>query len=370
MTIYIIVFLASCLCFYAKDRTKGFLAAFLTLIGITIPCLLAAVRDETIGTDVTGYGMFVYRDTKNVSLLEAFNIRSDNPRGFVALAWLINLTNGSFEVYLFIIELLIILPAFFSISYFLKKDTWVGMLFFYFLFYAISLNIMKQMIAVSLSAFALCLALEKHYKSWLLCSVIAFLMHQTGIVSFLIYPVYLLFSKTSAYSLVRRFFIYLASFACVVFIFAFSDSFLAALSGIKDSYSYMLINKDKGGLLITPLIYLGFISLFHFMDSKISGIVYNSRQSDSKENSFIEYLCVFGLMLAELQIIALGIGRFGYYFEFFISIFVTYRLKEKNILLRIMAILFSTTIIFFQIKFVLDGNCEVYPYTSSILGIK
>lgn len=195
-------------------------------------------------------------------------------------------------------------------------------------------------------------------------------MHQTGIVSFLIYPVYLLFSKTSAYSLVRRFFIYLASFACEVFIFAFSDSFLAALSGIKDSYSYMLINKDKGGLLITPLIYLGFISLFHFMDSKISGIVYNSRQSDSKENSFIEYLCVLGLMLAELQIIALGIGRFGYYFEFFISIFVTYRLKEKNILLRIMAILFSTTIIFFQIKFVLDGNCEVYPYTSSILGIK
>ena len=90
------------------------------------------------------------------------------------------------------------------------------MLFFTFLFYAISLNIMKQMIAVSLSAFALCLALEKHYKSWLLCSVIAFLMHQTGIVSFLIYPMYLLFSKTSAYSLVRRFFIYLASFACVV----------------------------------------------------------------------------------------------------------------------------------------------------------
>ena len=46
MTIYIIVFLASCLCFYAKDRTRGFLAAFLTLIGITIPCLLAAVRDK------------------------------------------------------------------------------------------------------------------------------------------------------------------------------------------------------------------------------------------------------------------------------------------------------------------------------------
>ena len=134
MTIYIIVFLASCLCLYAKDRARGFLAAFLTLIGITIPCLLAAVRDKTIGTDVTGYGMFVYRDTKNVSLLEAFNIRSDNPRGFVALAWLINLANGSFEVYLFIIELLIIVPAYFSISYFLKKDTWVGMLFFYFFF--------------------------------------------------------------------------------------------------------------------------------------------------------------------------------------------------------------------------------------------
>lgn len=370
MTIYIIVFLVSCLCLYAKDRTRGFLAALLTLIGITLPCLLAAVRDKTIGTDVTGYGTFVYRDTKDVSLLEAFNVRSDNPRGFVALAWLINLANGSFEAYLFIIELLIILPAYFSISYFLKKDVWIGMMFFYFLFYAISLNIMKQMIAVSLSAFALCLALEKHYKSWLLCSAVAFLMHQTGIVAFLIYPMYLLFAKASAYSLVRRFCIYLASFACVAFIFVFSDSFLAALSGVKDSYSYMVVNKNNGGLLVTPLVYLGFIALFHFMDSKVCGIDYNSRQLDLKEKSFIEYLCVLGLILAELQIITLGIGRFGYYFEFFISIYVVYMLREKNTILKILAIAFSAIIILFQIKFVLDGNCEVYPYTSSILGIK
>lgn len=180
---------------------------------------------------------------------------------------------------------------------------------------------------------------------------------------------YLLFSKTSAYSLVRRFFIYLASFACVVFIFAFSDSFLAALSGVKDSYSYMVTNKGKGGLLITPLIYLGFISLLHFMDSKISGIAYNSRQSYSKENSFIEYLCVLGLMLAELQIITLGIGRFGYYFEF-LYLYLSLTDLRKKYSLKNNGNTFSVTIIFFQIKFVLDGNCEVYPYTSSILGIR
>lgn len=115
----------------------------------------------------------------------------------------------------------------------------------------------------------------------------------------------------------------------MVFIFAFSDSFLATLSGVKDSYSYMVTNKGKGGLLITPLVYLGFISLFHFMDSKISGIVYNSQQSDSNENSFIEYLCVLGLMLAELQIIALGLGRFGYYFEFLYLYLSLTDLKKK-----------------------------------------
>ena len=155
---------------------------------------------------------------------------------------------------------------------------------FYFLFYAISLNIMKQMIAVSLSAFALCLALEKHYKSWLLCSVIAFFnASNRNSVFFDIIRCYLFVFKNFLHILLCEVF-HLSRFLCLCGILSLLSVtlFLRLLSGVKDSYSYMVTNKGKGGLLITPLIYLGFISLLHFMDSKISGIVYNSRQSYSK----------------------------------------------------------------------------------------
>ena len=370
MTIYIFVFLISALCLYCKERSKGFLSLILASAGIAVPCLLAAFRDKSVGTDVTVYGTIVYRDTKNIGLLEAIELRSENPPGFVSLAWFINLINGSFELYLFVIELLIILPAYFSISYFLKKDTWIGMLIYYFLLYAISLNLMKQMIAVSFTALALSFVLKKQQMSWLVCSIIAVLMHQTGILSFLVYPIYLIFSKASSYFLIRRFLVYFLTFGFIVVLVVFSNNFLMFLSGLKDSYSYMIENRGNGGLLLSPLIFLGFIILLHFADYVIHGSKQKICQFlENRDSHFIEYLSVLGLALMELQIITLGLGRVGYYFEFYLSILIVYRIKENNLILKLFSVIFMITVFLVQIKFVLDGNCEVYPYSSSILGI-
>lgn len=373
MIIYLAVFLSSCFCFYLKDRISGWLSFFLTSIGILLPCLLAAVRDESIGTDVTVYGVYVYEDTQNVNLLDAFTLLPNDPDGFITLAWLVNLMKGSFPVFLFAIELLVIVPAYLSISYFLKKDTWLGMLIFYLLFYAISLNLMKQMIAVSLTALALRLTLEKRYKSWILCSVIATLIHQTGIVSFLIYPLSLFFIRTVNSSFIRKMLIYLISFFAIVAILIFSNTFLTVLSGMKESYSYMTANTNKGGILITPLIYLGFIIFLHYMDSRTRAMTGSTQDfhylNENKNDSFIEYLSILGLLLMELQIITLGLARFGYYFEFYLSIYVVNMIKRNNISIKLLSAIFIVCIAILQIKFVLDGNCQVYPYKSAILGI-
>ena len=373
MIIYLAVFLSSCFCLYLKDRISGWLSLFLTSIGILLPCLLAAVRDESIGTDVTVYGVYIYEDTQNVNLLEAFALLPNDPHGFVALAWLVNLMKGTFPVFLFTIELLVIVPAYLSISYFLKENTWLGMLIFYLLFYVVSLNLMKQMIAVSLTALALRLTLEKRYKSWILCSVIATLIHQTGIVSFLIYPLSLLFVRTVNSSFIRKLLIYLISFFAIVVILIFSDTFLTILSGMRESYSYMSDNTNEGGILITPIIYLGFIISLHYMDSRtltmqdpIQDLHYSNEE---KNNSFIEYLSILGLLLMELQIITLGLARFGYYFEFYLSIYVAYMIKKDNISIKLLSTLFIIFITILQIKFILEGNCQAYPYKSEILGI-
>ena len=320
---------------------------------------------------MTVYGVYIYEDTQNVSLFEAFSLLPDDPHGFVALAWLVNLLKGTFPVFLFVIELLVVLPAYLSISYFLKQDTWLGMFIFYLLFYIISLNLMKQMIAVSLTALALRLVMEKRYKSWVLCSVIATLIHQTGIVSFLIYPLSLLFIRAANSSLIKKILIYLISFFSIAAILIFSDSFLAALGGMKESYSYMTANKDAGGILLSPLVYLGLIILLHYMNSR--SLVMRGQNfilsSEEKKESFVEYLSILGLLLMELQIITLGLARFGYYFEFYLSIYVVRMLKKDNITVKCISVVFIVFITLLQLKFILDGNCEAYPYKSSILGI-
>ena len=106
--------------FLLSTKTKNVLGPY-ARIRIVLPCLVAAFRDETIGTDLTVYGTYVYQGTQHVSLFHAINVYSDNPVGFVTYAWLINLVHGSFQIYLFGIELLIILPTYLCFKYFAQK---------------------------------------------------------------------------------------------------------------------------------------------------------------------------------------------------------------------------------------------------------
>ena len=135
MVIYVCTFLLSSFLFLLSTKTKKMFSVLMQGLGIVLPCLVAAFRDETIGTDLTVYGTYVYQGTQHVSLFHAINVYSDNPVGFVTYAWLINLVHGSFQIYLFGIELLIILPTYLCFKYFAQKNTWICMIVYYFIFY-------------------------------------------------------------------------------------------------------------------------------------------------------------------------------------------------------------------------------------------
>ena len=370
MIFYFSLFLVSSILFFLSEKIRGFFSYLLVALGVFLPCFFAAVRDLSIGTDLTVYGVYVYKATQNVSLFSAIESITDNPVGFVSLAWLINQFHGSFEIYLFIIEFLIVFPTYLVIHYFLKKDSWIGMFLFYLFFYAVSLNIMKQMIAVSLSALALVLHIRRRHKTGLFVSVIAFLIHQTGFVSFLLYPMYLLFKKVTRYSLFRRIAAYVITGICISCVFIFGDTILGTLSEVKESYSYMVRNKGNGGVVLAPLLYLIIVLIYKFIAFYIEEKNHSMFTEDIVIFPFIEYLSICGLLLLQMQLITLGLARFGYYFEFYLPIYIGLAFQENSRkILRFLMILLVFCVIFFQSKFVLDGNCEVYPYKSLILHI-
>lgn len=68
MVIYVCTFLLSSFLFLLSTKTKKMFSVLMQGLGIVLPCLVAAFRDETIGTDLTVYGTYVYQGTQHVSL--------------------------------------------------------------------------------------------------------------------------------------------------------------------------------------------------------------------------------------------------------------------------------------------------------------
>lgn len=70
---------------------------------------------------------------------------------------------------------------------------WLVMLLYYFSMYNVSLNIMRQTIAVSFVTLAVTYLFDKQYKPYFVLMVIAFAMHSSAILGFGIFPMYLFY---------------------------------------------------------------------------------------------------------------------------------------------------------------------------------
>lgn len=345
-------------------------------LAIFLPCFVAAVRDMTIGTDVQVYGIYVYTHSKNQSFLSSLSsVDSTIPPGFIFIAWCVNMLGGSIEWYFFVIELLVILPVYLSLKFFCEKYTWLGMFIFYCLCYSASLNIMKQMIAVSLSVLAFRFCIERKNGKFIFTALLATSVHQTGIITFLIFPLMILSKKIIGKNLLTKIVFYIVIFTVLAAIFMFSSSIIDFLSSQRDSYSYMQRNVGMGGVVLPPLIYLAFIIIIRIVFVSSLHKINFDRINDSilKDNTFFlfEFLSIFGLLFMETQVITLGLSRFGYYFEVYLAFYVGYLYKKQNtILVRALLVILTLCIAALSIRSIVIGDGEVYPYTSVILGIE
>ena len=146
--IYIVCFLISCSFFWLSEKCKGkFAKNGIAIIAILIPCLLAGLRADTIGTDVKVYVEPMYNAAKESHTLSAYmNQRwfviwrymyvNKFEIGFSLMVFLIQKLGGSFAMVLFFIQLLIIAPIYVGLKKIHKPyPICFGMFVFYCLFY-------------------------------------------------------------------------------------------------------------------------------------------------------------------------------------------------------------------------------------------
>lgn len=212
--IYLVIFFISAffIYLYEKNETKK----VLLIIGLFLPCLLAGLRDASIGTDVSWYVQKIF-DASSVS--SSFNqyyntIILSNPAegllyrvsshefGFVIVEYLTQRIFDNFQVLLFILECLIILPVYFAVKKFpdirKEKKIWLSMLLYYLLMYNAGLNAIRQFISISFLFYGVSCFInndQKKYRKVIISFIIALLFHKSSWLGIIYYIGYCFLTK-------------------------------------------------------------------------------------------------------------------------------------------------------------------------------
>lgn len=163
-------------------------------IGILLPCIIAALRDVSVGSDVTYYVVpFFERAVSSGSFssyTRMFGVGSDI--AYLVLNYIVSRFTDDIGWLFFSYELIIILFVFLGLWRFKDRARpWYSMLFYYLFFYNMTLSTVRQSIACAISFYAISVLLTERFtrKSWIkagVFTIIAFLFHATAVVSIVI----------------------------------------------------------------------------------------------------------------------------------------------------------------------------------------
>ena len=176
MYIYLICFFTSCLFLMLSEKynKNKVVHNILVIIALFLPCLLAGMRAETIGTDVQVYLKPIYNCANMAETFSEFlNMKinllvvADFERGFSSLVYLITKIFGNIQFVFFFVELCIILPIYKGlkkIKSFEDSKIWLSMLVFYLMSYNRTLNVMRQYVCIAIIFYATICLLEDETK--------------------------------------------------------------------------------------------------------------------------------------------------------------------------------------------------------------
>lgn len=354
-----------------SDYTRGFLSKLLFCCAMLVPCFFAGVRDLSIGTDVMTYGYWTFNSAKSASLLSFLNAYSSiSAFGFNLFSWLIART-GSFELYLALIQGLTVLPICLYAKRRYPRSSWVAVAAYMLLLFPVSLNAMKQMIAVALCVPAFKYFDEKQPVAFCLTvAASAFLFHQTAVVALLYWPaskaIESIGESRAFFGRVQSLALIMIAILIALFVFVFGERLISVFSFLKDSYSYQL--NASGTRLNYSAVVLLLGSMIIYQTNKLSLI---NEGKDRRDVCVFALFSIIGAALIQLNLIANSLMRFSYYALSFYPLFAsglankTSRKKSYStvfLLLLLIAYFVQTTVI--------NGGNQVYPYTSTLLGIR
>lgn len=388
--IYIVMFVLSVSLFEIYERNDSRKLQIVALIvAILLPCILAGLRDITVGTDTSGYAHNLYLTASNSANLKEYYGSTfynaydryviDYDFGYTVLTYISAHVFKSFGSLLFLTEAMIIVPIVIGLIK-LKKHYCISislsMLMFYFLFYNMTLNVMRQFISLSFGFLAVChLLTDKNYFLIILLVFIGYSFHGSGLLVFAVCAMYFLadvISKGRLKSLKKEnAYVSILLMLAILFICLYSIKPIAIpiLEHIGLRQFGVYLDGDIS-FSINQLIYqLIFIIVIFIEYNKTLTI---DSKTDLKTSRFV-LLLLFSFVIycvsCQLATINENSWRISLFFEIYVIILFSYlysteeNKRKKNIILLILLLYL---ILFWAYTFVFTGRHGTIPFVFSL----
>jgi hypothetical protein len=344
------------------------------IIALLIPCLLAAFRASSIGTDYEVYLKPIFLNAlKSNSFIEYLNSRwysiwryiyvKDWEIGFTTIIYIVSKLTHSLQFCAFVVEAFIIFPTYGAIENCSHDKNKAFSVFIYlFTFFNISLNNMRQFIAIGflLLAFSYMLSSNYNIKRAIIYCVISILFHSTAIIGVVFYGAYVFivknvkkrkleYNKNNYKKIVRMIFVGI----CVIFA-VYSVLKIPMIKSLFYNYGWYL----SGNFSFMPnQIILRLPILLLYL------ICWKKQSTDEKYLYGI--LLIIEIVFSQLAGMSSQTIRITYYCSSFYVISIPYFLKWKNT--TTLHSVFSLAIhvyfvIYWLYMYVISNVGATYPY--------
>lgn len=329
--IYIIIFLISISSIFIGENISNKSKFLFYFIAILIPSLLAGGRADFVGTDVRNYvePIQLYANTcsnmtdylnSNVQLVNNVTF-SRIEKGYTLLIYLCSRFDKTLFLNFFITEFLILLLVLIGLYKFKQQNKnfsiSMGMLIYYLVFYNMSLNMVRQSIAMSFLFLGFVYLIQKEWIKYLVFVVIAILFHRTAIIGMIPLFIYYFLTRSNSINnnddviqnnVVRKTQLHRSIILILILgFFVFNISFLTKilnLVGLSELTQGYLINLTYGISWFDLILRIPFIIIF---------IIFLINSRNNKYRYFYFVLVILDILLSMLGRMSTYSGRIALY---------------------------------------------------------
>lgn len=322
---------------------------------IILTSIFAGVRNNIIGTDVNVYIVPIVKAMPKYGLIKTYH-STNIEIGFLVFAWLVSKISSLVPVFLFLIQVVITtLVVKFAFDNKEKMSFSNVILFYMTFFFPLSLNFIRQSIALAICLYSSKFIYTKNWKMFLVCVVIAIQFHFSAIAFSLIYINYWFVNNDKKYAFINK---YIVVGLLLLFMIFFKEIITVGIGwGVFPSKYYNYVDKyylDK----IDIQYKLYFFKLIY----AIFAVIYASRIEDKRIKKNTISLIIYDMTIYMVGFKIMYAERVSYYFSLLAYIYAfswnNNERLEKIDKIAIKAML----ILYFLVMYVYIGIGEIIPY--------